>query len=91
MVLLQLNCFKKVGPKSRVSKSGKHSDTRLSKIFHNLRKILAFERKTEKVIFTSFNLILLILTHFFCVLWPFRYIFKRFFWLEIFLRNENHF
>ena len=50
--------------------------------FHNLRKILAFERKTVKI--TSFNLILLILMHFFCVLWPFLHIFvSNFFWLEV--------
>ena len=48
-----------------------------------LRKILAIERQT--VNFTSVNLILLILTHFLCVLWPSRHIFmSNFFWLEIF-------
>ena len=67
---------------SRVSKSGRHTDACLRKIFHNLRKILAFKRETVKS--TSFNRILLILTHFFCALWPFRHLFMRnFFWLKI--------
>ena len=58
----------------RVSKIGRHTDARLRKIFHNLYKILAFERKTVKKT-SSFNLILLMsLKHFFCVLWPFRHI-----------------
>ena len=48
----------------RVSKSGRHADARLRKIVYKLRKILASERGTVKI--TSFNLILLILTHFFC-------------------------
>ena len=66
----------------RVSKSGRHADARLRKIFHNMRKVLAFECDTVKI--TSFNLILLILTHFLCVLWPFRHIFmSNFFWLDI--------
>ena len=58
---------------SRVSKSGRHTDARLRNIFHKLRKILHFECETVKI--TSFNLILLILTHFFCVLCSFRHIF----------------
>ena len=66
----------------RVFKSGRHADTRLRKFVNNLRKIMAFERETVKI--TYFNLILLVLTHFFCVLWPFRHIFVRqFFWPEI--------
>ena len=40
---------------TRVSKSGRHADARLHKIFHKLREMLAFERKTVKI--TSFNLI----------------------------------
>ena len=72
--------------KLSVSKSGSW----LKKLFHNLRKILAFQRKTVKI--TSFNLILLGLMHFFCVLWHFRHIFiHNFCWLAIFLLNENHF
>ena len=47
-------------PIGRVSKSGRHADARLRKIIHNLRKMMAFERKTVEI--TSFNLILLILT-----------------------------
>ena len=47
------------------STSGIHTDARLCKISHNLKKILAFEGITEKII--SFNLILMILSHFFCV------------------------
>ena len=39
----------------RGSKTGRHTDARLRKIFHNLRKILAFEHKAVKI--TSFNLI----------------------------------
>ena len=35
--------------KCKVSKSGRHTDTRLRKIFHNLLKILAFKRKTVKL------------------------------------------
>ena len=50
----------------------------LRKIFHNLRKIPAFECKTVKI--NYFNLILLILMHFFYVLWPFWQIFMHFFW-----------
>ena len=42
---------------NRLSKSGRHTDTRLRKFFHNLRKILDFDRKTVKI--TSFNLVLL--------------------------------
>ena len=54
----------------------------LRKIFHNMRKILAFECKTVKI--TSSNLILLILTKYFYVLWPFRHIFMRdCFWPDI--------
>ena len=37
------------------SDSGRHTDARLRKIFQNLRKILAFERKTLKL--ASFNMI----------------------------------
>ena len=37
---------------------------------------MAFERKTVKI--TSFNLNLLILTHFFCVSLPFWHIFMRY-------------
>ena len=49
---------------SRISKSGRHTDARLRKIFHNLRKILAFERKTVNItylnlIFTDFNALFL--------------------------------
>ena len=66
----------------RVSKSGRQADTRLRKIFHKLRKILTFERETVKII--SFNLILLILTHFFCVLLSFwQIIMRKFCWLDI--------
>ena len=50
------------GVQPGVSKSGR---TRLRKMFHNLRKILAFEHKTVKN--TSFNLILLISMQFFSV------------------------
>ena len=64
---------------SRVSKSDRHAYARLRKYFHNLRKILAFEHKTIKV--TSSNLILLILTHFVCVIWPFQHIFMHTFFL----------
>ena len=63
----------------RVSKSGRHTDMHLRKMFHNVRKILPFERKTVKI--TSFNLISLILMHFFCVLWPFRAHFRMQFFL----------
>ena len=72
---------------ARVSKSSRHTICRhtkdhLRKIFHNLRKNLAFEQETVK--FTSFNLTLLIISHFFCVLWLFRHIFMHnFFWLDI--------
>ena len=69
---------------STVSKYGRHADARLHKNFHNLRKIVAFEQKTLTKKNTSFNLILLILMHFFSVLWPFRHIFMRnFSWLDI--------
>ena len=47
---------------ARDSKSSRHAGARLRNIFHKLRKILYFERETVKI--TSFNLILLILTHF---------------------------
>ena len=67
---------------SRVYKSDIHTDAHMCKISHNLHKILPFEHKTVKV--TSFNLVLLILMQFFCVLWPFRYIFMHnIFWLDI--------
>ena len=54
-------------------KSGRHADARLRKIVQNLRKILVFERGNVKI--TSFNLIFLILTHLFCVVWHFWHIF----------------
>ena len=56
-----------------------HTQTHcLRKIFHNLLEILAFERTNY------FNLILLILTYFFCVLLPFLHIFmSNCFWLDI--------
>ena len=74
----------------RVSKSGRHTDARLRKIFHNQWKILAVERKTVNI--TSFNLIKLILMPFFCVLWPFWHIFmQHLFWPDIFPAQWNHF
>ena len=50
----------------RVSKSRRHTSA---------QRFLGFERKTVKI--TSFNLILLILTHIFCVLCSFRHTFMR--------------
>ena len=60
----------------RVSKNGRLTDTRLRKIFYNLRKILAFKRKTVKKLPC-----LPILTHFLCVLWPLRHISMQHFFL----------
>ena len=49
----------------QVSKSSRQTDARLRENFHNLRKIMAFVGETVKI--TPSNLILGILTHFFCV------------------------
>ena len=69
--------------RSRVSKSGRHTNAHLRKNFHNLHKILDFERKTVTKN-TSFNL--MILTHFFCILYfvsfPANFP-AHFFWLAI--------
>ena len=61
---------------NRVFKRGRHTDGRLGRNFHNRHKILAFERKTVKIIY--FNLLLM---HFFCVLWPLPHIFVQNFFL----------
>ena len=98
MLMLTLSCtpdflrhlagYKCMCHRSRVSKSGKHTNARLRKIFHNLHEILDFERKT----LTKNNSFNLILTHFFFIVCPFRHIFMHiFFGWPFCLRNENHF
>ena len=100
MLMLTLSCtpdflrhlagYKCMCHRSRVSKSGKHTNARLRKIFHNLHKILDFEHKTVKLpLLTRYLLILSTFSVFYGLSGTLS--FTIFFGWTFFLRNENHF